>query len=189
MSKRRLTLLTIFIVFIVGIFVVGIFVVFFYGQKNQKISPVAQKSLELPLMEVTGVKFTELDTQGKKLWVLMADKAVQMPRETILKNVDLKLFEKGNPVSEGIAKQVIIENSTSNLLLEGEICITSYRDGAELRTSQLQWNNSKKEFYTEKEVTIKRKGAIIQGTGLTGKPDLSLIIIKNQVTTYFEGGG
>jgi len=184
MSKRRLIFFT---VFIIGIFVAGISFVFLYDQKDQKISPVSQKSLESPLTEVTGVKFTELDTQGKKLWVLMADKAVQMPRETILKNVDLKLFEKGNPASEGIAKQVIIENSTSNLLLEGEIYITSYRDGAELKTSQLQWNNSEKEFYTEKEVTIKRKGVITQGTGLTGKPDLSLITIKNQVTTYFEG--
>jgi len=186
MSKRKLTFL---IALFAGVLVTGAVFLTFNWQKEQKIHPVANnKFSEMPLMEVRGVKFTQLDNEGRELWILEADKATQLSTRTILKNAKVKLFEQGIPASEGTAERVIIKNSSSNFHLEGNIYIISYRDGAELKTSELMWDSSKRRLYTEKEVVIRKKGLVIKGTGLIGKPDLSLIIIKRQVTTYFEGG-
>ena len=93
-------------------------------------------------MEINGVEFTQLDENGKKLWILSAARAIQFSDSTILENAEIKLFKEGNLISQGTADRIIIENSTSNFTLKGNICIVSYRDGTELRTSELFWNNS-----------------------------------------------
>ena len=185
MNKRKLSFLA---ALIAGGFIAGVFLLLFTWQKGQQIYSNNQEGEELPVMEVTGVKFTELDEYGRKLWVLIADRAVQFPRRNILENGRLKLYDEGDLASEGTAREVTIENATSNLLLRGKILFESYRNGAELTTSELRWNNSEKKLYTDQEVTIKRENLVLRGIGLTGNSDLSLITIENPVTTYFEGG-
>ncbi|MCD6257603.1 LPS export ABC transporter periplasmic protein LptC [Candidatus Aerophobetes bacterium] len=169
-----------------GVSIAGIVFFFLILQKNQGSYLPQQKSHELPLIKASGVKFVGWDDRGRVSWVLSAEEAVEFERYTVLKKVKVKLFEKGDPVSEGVAGEVRIENS--NLLLKDKICIISFKEKAELRTSELIWSGSEKRLYTEKQVTVKKGGFIIKGKGLIGKPDLSLVIIKNQVTTYFEGG-
>lgn len=185
MSKKKLTILTILSA---GAVIAGMFFLFFGWQEESKMYSVTQSPQQPPVMEVRGVKFTEWDKQGEKLWVLQADKATQFPQRIILKNAKVSLFEDGKPVSEGTAEQVMIKSSSSDLLLKGNIHIVSYQDKAKLTTSQLRWDGSEKKLYSEQEVTIKKGGLVIKGKGLIGKPDLSSIIIKNQVTTYIEGG-
>jgi len=184
-NKKKLALLT---VPFIGAVVIGVAIFFLNWHEESKIHFVNQTSPQPPLMEVEGVKFIQWDSQGKKLWLLEADKAVKFPQRVILENAKVKLFENGNPASEGTADKVIIEISTSDLQLKGDIHITSYKDKAQLKTSELIWDSSERKIFTEKEVTIKKGGLIIKGKGLIGKPDLSSIIIKEQVTTYLEGG-
>ncbi|MBC7190369.1 LPS export ABC transporter periplasmic protein LptC [Candidatus Aerophobetes bacterium] len=138
-------------------------------------------------MKVQVVKFTQLEKEGEKSWEVFADEATQFTRKTILKNVRITLYQEGIPASEGEAKKVVIDEY-SNLSLEGEIFIVSFADKAWLKTSELFWDNSEKKLYTEKEVTVKKGELIITGKGLIAKPDLSLIIIKSQVTTYIDEG-
>ncbi|MBE0477935.1 LPS export ABC transporter periplasmic protein LptC [Candidatus Aerophobetes bacterium] len=157
-------------------------------QKEPTMYPVNRQTLQLPLMEIEKVKLMEWDEQGEKLWILKADKATQFSQRIISENVKLELFQKGEPASRGEAKQVVMEIPTSNLWLKGDIHITSYQEIAELETSELRWDSSEKKLHTEKEVTIKKGMLVIQGKGLICKPDLSSVIIKEQVTTYYEGG-
>ena len=166
---------------------VVIFLIFFWNRGYK--GPSFEREIpEVPVIDITGVEFTQLDDEGQKLWILFASEAVEFEKRTVLKNTRVRLFKDGQPVSEGRADSIVVENSTSNLYLKGDIHIVSYRDGAELRTSELQWNNMEKKLRTESEVIIKRKGFVIEGEGLICNPDLSLIIIKNKVRTYFEGG-
>jgi len=139
-----------------------------------------------PLMEAQGVNFVEWDSSGRKSWQLKADSATRFPQRTVLKNVRVKLFEKGRPVSEGEANQVVMNNLTSDLDLKGKVKIISYLDGAQLTTSELKWVASKKKLFTEKKVTIKKDNLVIQGKGLIGNLNLTSIIIKEQVTTYLQ---
>lgn len=182
MNKKKLF----FLLTVGGISTVCVIFLFFGWQKNQVNYLGQQDFYELPLVEARGVEFIGWDEQGKKSWVINAQEATRFEKYAILKEVRVKLFEEGDLVSEGIAEKVKLEDS--NLLLEGDVYIKSYKEKAELKTSQLIWNGSERMLYTEKEVTVKKGGFIIKGKGLIGKPDLSLIIIKSQVTTYFEGG-
>lgn len=186
MDKRKLTFFL--TVLGAGVTIMGVSFLLFSWQNRPERYSVIKESPQLPLMEVKEVKFIEWDNQGEKLWDLEADEAVQFPQQIILKNAKLKLFEEGKPVSKGTAKQVIIESPAPNLKLKGDIHIISYKDKAELKTSELRWDSFEKKLYSEEKVTIRKGGLIIKGKGLVGKPDLSSIIIKNQVTTYIEGG-
>lgn len=173
---------------VAGLSIIGIFLFVPVWHKEQKLHYLESSASKIPIMEINGVEFTQLDENEKKVWILSAARAIQFSDSTILENAEVKLFKEGNLTSQGTADRIIIENSTSNFTLKGNICIVSYRDGTELRTSELFWNNSERKLYTEKEVDIKKKGLVIQGKGLICKPDLSLIIIKSEVKTYFEGG-
>jgi len=185
MSKKKLFILAVFL----GISLIGLIFLFFTWQKEKEDTFPVQSLAELPLLEARGVRFTGWDEWGRKSWILKAEEAVQFSQRIILKKVKVNLFEEGEPASEGVADEVIVESPTSDLYLRGNVHIISYRDGAELKTHELKWDGSQKRLYTEGEITIKKAGLVIQGKGLIGNPDLSLIIIKNQVTTYFEEGG
>jgi len=139
-----------------------------------------------PLMKAQGVSFVEWDSLGKKIWELKADSAIQFSQETILKNVRVKLFEEGKPVSESEADQITMDNLTSDLELKGKVKVISYLDGAQLTTSELKWVASEEKFFTEEKVRIKKDNLVIQGKGLIGNLNLTSIIIKEQVTTYFQ---
>jgi len=139
-----------------------------------------------PLMEAQGVSFVEWDSLGKKIWELEADSAIQFSQEIILKNVRLKLFEEGKPVSESEADQVTMDNLTSDLEFKGKVKVISYLDGAQLTTSELKWVASKEKFFTEEKVRIKKDNLVIQGKGLIGNLNFTLIIFMEQVTTYFQ---
>lgn len=186
MSKKKILILGFFL----GLFLVTVIVLLFFNWQTEKgkISPV-QNFSESPLVEARGVRLIEWDEWGRKSWILKAEEAIQFPQRILLKKAQVNLFEEGRVVSEGFADEVVIEGTASHLYLKGDVHIISYRDGAELRTSELQWDASQKKFYTEEKVIIKKEGLVIEGKGLIGNPDLSLIIIKNQVTTYFQEGG
>ena len=98
----------------------------------------------------------------------------------------VKLFEEGKPVSESEADQITMDNLTSDLELKGKVKVISYLDGSQLTTSELKWVASERKFFTEEKVRIKKDNLVIQGKGLIGNLNLTSIIIKEQVTTYFQ---
>ena len=183
MRKKKLLILVVS----VSVVLSGIFIIsnlpkdkgnYFYRQKEDK----------LPLLEVREVEITGWEEGGEKSWILEAEEGLQFFNKVVLEKARAILFEEGKPVSEGKADKVIIESSAPNFYLEGNVSIISYNNEAILETSLLKWNDADKRLYTEKEVTITKGDLVIHGIGLIGKPDLSLIIIKNQVTTYYKGG-
>lgn len=157
-------------------------------QKAPEIYFYEEELAKLPLMQMEKIALMEWNEQGEKSWVLKADQATQLPRKIILENVQIELLEEGSTVSQGKAKQAIIESQSSNIWLGGDIYVISHQEEIELTTSELNWNNAEKKLHTEKEVTIRKRTFVIQGKGLICEPDLSSIIIQEQVTTYFEGG-
>ncbi len=178
------------LIFVAGASVIILALLFFshWEEKVEKLFP-REDLKEIPLVEAKGVEFTGWDEQGRKSWILKAKEAAQFPQRIHLKKVEITLFEKGKPASEGFADEVVVESSTSDFYLKGNVYIISYRDGAELKTDELEWDGSEKKLFTEGEITIKKGGLLIKGKGLIGSSDLSKVIIKNQVTTYIKEGG
>lgn len=53
--------------------------------------------------------------------------------------------------------------------------------GDSLRSPDLWWDQNSQQFYTDKNVWIKRQGTVLRGKGMNSRQDLSDIVIK-QVT-------
>lgn len=178
------------LIFLAGVSIV-ILILLFFGRWEEKVEELFPRENleEIPLVEARGVQFIGWDEQGRKSWILEAEQAAQFTQRIQLRKVEVTLFDKGEPVSKGSADEVVVESFTSDLYLKGNVYIISYRDGAELKTDELKWDGLQKKLSTEGEITIKKGGLLIKGKGLIGNPDLSQVIIKNQVTTYIKEGG
>lgn len=184
MKNKKLAI----VVAISGIFAVIIFFLIFFPVENEEYHLAGEGQEKMPLLEARGVSLVGWDRGEVKSWTLEAKNAVQFSDKTVLSQVEATLFEEGEAVSEGSANQVIMEGDTSNLRLKGNVEIVSHRDAARLETSELFWDDTEKQLYTEQEITLTRGDFIIKGKGMIAKPDLSLVILKHQVTTYYEGG-
>ena len=138
---------------------------------------------EMPLLEAEGINLMEWDDYGRKTWELQADSGKEFVKETVLNKARISFFQEGVLVSEGEAEKLIVNNQTSELLLQERVKIVSYLDGAELFTSNLKWLATEKKLYTKERVLFKRGNLIMEGRELIASPDLSQIVIKKEVTT------
>ncbi len=140
-------------------------------------------------MEAEGIVLSRWSDEGEKIWELKAVSGVQTLREITLSQVGIFLYEEGRVASEGEAEEVRVDNQSSDLLLRGNVRVVSYAEGDELFTSELQWSSRGRKLWTEEEVILKKGGLVTRGRGLVADADLNTIVIKEDVTTYFENTG
>lgn len=67
---------------------------------------------------------------------------------------------------------------------EGDVLVKSYKNGDELKTEELFWDQSEKTFYTEKFVTIKSDDELHTGEGLEANQDFTEYHIINPDGTF-----
>jgi len=106
----------------------------------------------------------------------------------VLEGVNFYLLDGGESVSEGKAKEAIIDGN-SNLILKEDIVLVSYLNGTQLSTSEMKWTTSERRLETSEEVVIRRKNIIVEGLGLAANPDLSEVEIKSRAVTKFVEDG
>ena len=155
-------------------------------QKEKEVSSTGrdEEKQEVPLLSAKGVSLIGWNEDGEKSWKVEADSGVQFSDRMVLKEVEFYLFAKGEFVSKGETKEVIIDRD-SNLILKGDIVLVSYLDGTELFTSEMEWITSERKLETAEKFIIRRKNIIVEGLGLTANPDLSQVEIKSRAVTRF----
>lgn len=178
-KKRRLIILV--------LAVVGVAILFLMDwQKEKEVSSTRkdQEKEEIPLLDVKGASLIGWNEDGEKSWKVEADWGVQFSDRMVLKEVEFYLFAKGEFVSKGETREVIIDRD-SNLILKGDIVLISYLNGTQLYTSEMEWITSESRLETEAKVVIKRKNIIVEGLGFIASPDLSQVEIKSEAVTKF----
>lgn len=180
-KKRRLIILVLVVVSVAILFLLD-------WQKEKEVfsSRKDEEREEIPLLDVRGASLVRWNEDGEKIWKVEADWGVQFSDRMVLKEVEFYLFAKGEFVSKGETKEVIIDRD-SNLILKGDIVLVSYLNGTQLFTSEMKWITSESRLETEAKVIIKRKNIIVEGLGLIASPDLSQVEIKSRAVTKFVG--
>jgi len=179
----RLRTLTVFLIFLL----LGL--VFWPGCETQERLLLTAEAEDLPLMKAEGIVLTEWNDRGEKIWQLRAVSGSQTLKRMSLNQVKIFLYQEGRVASKGEAKEVIVDNQSSDLLLKGDVRLFSYPEGDELLTAELHWNNQARKLWTEEEIILKKSGLITRGRGLVGDPDLATIVMGDSVTTYLGNTG
>jgi len=84
----------------------------------------------------------QVDSQGKKIWKLEVQRVVyqQNKKNAELENVSGKFYEDGNVFLKIEANQGKIIDNGKQINLQGEVVATDPRNGAVLRSEQIEWS-------------------------------------------------
>lgn len=173
------------LVILVSGVVAAIALLFLINWEREKEGYPLKEEKEVFLSEAQEVNLVGWNEEGEKSWKLEADSGVQFSDRTVLSGVNLYLLEKEEPISSVEAKEIIMDNRSSNLLFKGDVKVISCLDGAELLTSELEWAASERKLRAQNEVIIKRKNLVVEGWGFVANPDLSQIEIEREIVTRF----
>jgi LPS export ABC transporter protein LptC len=119
---------------------------------------------------------------GVSLWDLKADRAVLADVEAVADVSDprMQFYRDGKLASRLTALHGVVHMTTNDVQLSSGVVVTSVEDQTTLRTEQLLFSSSKKKFYTDREVRVRRPGGSLVGQGLEASPDLSEITVFHQ---------
>jgi len=114
----------------------------------------------------------------KKKWNLEAESA-DLSENPIIKlySVKLSIFEKQKVTTRLTGEQGDINKKTEDIHLEKNI-IGRRVDGAEIKTSYIDWIAKTETFDTNAKVLITRKNIRLTGHGLRADPEFNTIYIK-----------
>ncbi len=118
---------------------------------------------------------------------------IRAPKEDVFENgnrewnkgLALTYFEKNGDVSSSFRSDYAIYEKEKELYRgEGNVVVRSLRNGDELSTELLFWDPNKKEFYTDRFVTIHSEDEIHTGEGLTANQDFTSYKILKPAGTF-----
>lgn len=139
-----------------------------------------------PLSSLDSIN-TLLSDSGNLIMHLMAD------RQNNFENQDrewpeglfLESFNDEGKISIMFSANYVYYNNEEQLYrAEGNVLVRSYENGDELNTEELFWSPRKKEFYTEKFVTIKSEGEVHTGEGMEANQDFTSYRILKPKGTF-----
>lgn len=145
-----------------------------------------QKEYEGPMMRIDSVN--TLITDSSKIVLRL-----QAPIEESFENGDrewkeglfLQYYDKFGEVSSTFKSNHTYFDNKENLYKGvGDVVVRNATTGDELNTEELFWDPRKKEFYTEKFVTIHTEDEIHTGTGMTANEDFSSYKIFEPAGTF-----
>jgi len=116
---------------------------------------------------------------GRKLWELRADKVevfeekAQVRVRKLLKPVQVVFYAEAGTIF-ALADQVLVNSDTKDVVLRGNVRVTSDR-GASLMTEFLAWSGGEKKFFTDQKVVLKKGEMVSRGIGLEGEEGLERV--------------
>ncbi len=140
-----------------------------------------------PLQRLFGLTMSQT-YRGEKVWDMTADEAVLADQETraTVSNPRMTFHRGGRPSSTLSAATGVVGLQSRDVVLSTSVVVTSLDDKSVLRTQQLKFLSERKRFFTDKEVLVRRPGAVLRGSGLEATPDLSEIRVFNQRSVIEE---
>jgi LPS export ABC transporter protein LptC len=92
--------------------------------------------------------------------------------------------DEGNPSSTFKSDYAYYDKKEALYKGTGNVIVQNITNGDELKTEELYWDPEKKEFYTERFVTIRTEDEIHTGEGLTSNQDFSVYKILKPAGTF-----
>ncbi len=119
--------------------------------------------------------FTLTETDGEHIsWRLKADRAdiYDYANEAKVYVVLVDFYEEGTYSSTLTAREGTIDLLRHNMQARGDVVLVSRRDGAVLKTEELNWDANEGRIYSEAYCTLERGRSIIRGQGFKATPGL-----------------
>ncbi len=122
---------------------------------------------------------------SRPLWRLKAPRAdISIGGDADLEKPEILFFREGKHTSTARARRAVVDGSTRDVRLEGDVVLIGHEEEATLKTARLEYSGKTRRFRTDEEVFIERPGAKLRGRGLEADASLSEITIFEQETRF-----
>lgn len=119
--------------------------------------------------------FTLTETDGEYIsWRLKADRAdiYDYTNEAKVFVVHVDFYEEGEYSSTLTAREGTIDLLRHNMEARGDVVLVSRKDGAVLKTEELNWDSDEGRIYSDAYCTLERGRSVIRGQGFKATPGL-----------------
>ncbi|MCP4457155.1 MAG: LPS export ABC transporter periplasmic protein LptC [Cytophagales bacterium] len=145
-----------------------------------------QKDYEGPMMRLDSVN--RLVTDSAKILLrlqALVEEVYENNNQEWKEGLFLQYYDNFGEVSSTFKSNYAFYDKKQNLYKGvGDVIVTNATTGDELNTEELFWDPQKKEFYTERFVTIHTEDEIHTGEGLTANEDFSSYKILKPAGTF-----
>lgn len=111
---------------------------------------------------------------GRRVWVLEAERAVEVPDSnlTVLTDITLYFYDRdGHLESTLTAREGEADRETRHLVSRRDVVVET-REGYLLETEVLEWDNGRKKILSDRPVRITQGRNVYTGVGLISDPGL-----------------
>jgi LPS export ABC transporter protein LptC len=133
--------------------------------------PPAPKDLPTQVID----DFTLTETEGEHIsWMLKAARAdiYDYANEARISGVHVDFYEEGVYSSTLTSREGTVDLLRHNMKASGDVVLVSRKDGAILRTEELNWDADGTRVYSDEYCTLERGHSVIRGQGFTATPGL-----------------
>jgi LPS export ABC transporter protein LptC len=119
--------------------------------------------------------FTLTETDGEYIsWRLKADRAdiYDYSNEAKVFVVHVDFYEEGEYSSTLTSREGTIDLLRHNMEARGDVVLVSRKDGAVLKTEELNWDSEEGRIYSDAYCTLERGRSVIRGQGFKATPGL-----------------
>ncbi len=136
----------------------------------------------LPDLTLGDFKWVYADKAGIREWELRASEAkiYNSKNQVYLYNLVMTFYNESNVIKSFLsANSGFVNQDTMNLFAEGKVKILS-ENQAILEANKVNWDNTKKQFYSEPDefVTLKKGNTIISGYKMVADSELKEVTIE-----------
>ena len=137
---------------------------------------------DLPDLTLGDFKYVCADKAGIREWELRASEAkiYNSKNQVYLYNLVMTFYNESNIIKSFLsANSGFVNKDNMNLFAEGKVKILS-ENQAILEANKVNWDNTKKQFYSEPSefVTLKKGNTIISGYNMVADSDLKEVTIE-----------
>ena len=157
------------------------------GQRREALLPSVETG-DLPEADLRIKDGHFVEMEGNRLvWELdvLVARLFEKKNYAQMEQVKALFFQEDGRIIQLEGQEGRLELDTKNLTLRGKVRAVS-SDGVKLETETLQWEDSRQKLTSPDWVTIDRDKMRVTGKGMEADARLSKLIIKEQVTSYFN---
>jgi len=144
---------------------------------------------ETPQAKLKDIHLVEM-RGDQRMWEANADQVQIFEQRNITRiskmqrQIKLVLYQDENALT-CYADEGEIDNQSKEVNLQGNLMAQS-REGTTVWTDSVLWSPQSKKLSTDKQVTIKREGLIVQGLGMEADLALEEVKILSHITSSFD---
>jgi LPS export ABC transporter protein LptC len=141
------------------------------GCRDEEELPPPPKSMPTQVID----DFTLTETDGENIsWRLKADRAdiYDYSNEAKIFVVHVDFYEEGEYSSTLTSREGTIDLLRHNMEARGDVVLVSRKDGAVLKTEELDWDSDEGRIYSDAYCTLERGRSVIRGQGFKATPGL-----------------